>query len=181
MLPQKVTTMKIVLIALSALALSTGVGMAQTTAGSQSGSYSQSGVNIGGSPMQAPSAIAPGLIASGLSCSGSGSIGAAGGGWGLSLGITKEDKACNAREDAKYIQGVTGSVKAAKARMCMQADNREAFRLAGEPCPQDAAIRSASSAPALRSSQPRVAQTFNSMAACEQFAASNPGFACRKR
>lgn len=178
--------MKKLALALSALALSTGMSMAQsTTSGSNSGAYSQSGVNIGGSPMQAPSAIAPGLIASGLSCSGSASIGGSGGGWGLSLGITKEDKACNAREDAKYIQGVTGSVRAAKARMCMQPDNREAFRLAGEPCPQDT-VRSAASSPSLRSSQPqvsqaRVARTFKSMAECEQFAASNSGYACRAR
>lgn len=174
--------MKKFALAVAALALMASPALAQsnTTSGSNSGAYSQSGVNIGGSPMQAPSAIAPGLIASGLSCSGSASIGGSGGGWGLSLGMTKEDKACNAREDAKYIQGVTGSVHAAKARMCMEAANREAFRLAGEPCPQDT-VRSAASAPALRSSQPRVARTFSSMAECQKFAAQNSGFACRVR
>lgn len=140
----------------AALALIATSSYAQTTSsGSSSGAYSQSGVNIGGSARQAPNAIAPGLIASGLSCSGSASIGGAGAGWGLSLGITREDKACNAREDAKYIQGVTGSVPAAKARLCMMKDNREAFRLAGQPCPQDV-VRSAASDPSLRSSQPRV-------------------------
>lgn len=173
---------RVLLAASAALILSVAGAAAQssTTSGSQSGAYSQSGVHIGGSPMQAPSAIAPGLIASGLSCSGSASIGGSGGGWGLSLGITKEDRACNAREDAKYIQGVTGSVAAAKARLCMESGNREAYRLAGEPCPQDV-VRSAASAPALRSSQPRVARTFSSMEECRAFASRNSGYACRAR
>lgn len=160
-------------IALSVLAIP-AYAQSTTTSGSQSGAYSQSGVNIGGSARQAPNAIAPGLIASGLSCSGSASVGGAGAGWGLSFGITREDKACNAREDAKYIQGVTGSVNAAKARLCMQRDNREAFRLAGEPCPQDV-VRSASSEPTLRGSQPTVTRTrtFSSIAACQKWVNEN--------
>lgn len=177
--------MKYTLAVAATLALLASPALAQsnTTAGSQSGAFSNSGVNIGGSPMQAPSAIAPGLIASGLSCSGSASIGGSGGGWGLSLGITKEDKACNAREDAKYIQGVTGSVGAAKARLCMQNENRDAFRLAGEPCPQDM-VRSAATSPALRSSQPAVTRvrSFANVAACQKWVAENNVNAqCRAR
>lgn len=154
-----------------------------TTAGSQSGAISQSGVNIAGSARQAPNAIAPGLIASGLSCSGSAALGAAGSGWGLSLGLTKEDRACNAREDAKYIHGTTGSINAAKARLCMQKENREAFRMAGEPCPQDV-VRSAASSPELRSSQPQVTRvrSFSSVAACEKWVRENGVNAqCRAR
>lgn len=149
---------------------------AQTVSGSQSGAYSQSGVYLGGSPKQAPNAIAPGLIASGLSCSGSTSIGGAGAGWGISLGITKEDKNCNAREDAKYISALTGNNAAAKARLCSVKDNRDAFRLAGDPCPQDA-VRSASTSPELRSSQPAVRQTrirsFSSITECQRWVKAN--------
>lgn len=164
-----------------AFALLATPALAQTSSGSNSGAWSQSGVNIG-SATQAPGAIAPGLIASGLSCSGSASIGGSGAGWGLSLGITKEDRACNAREDAKYIQGVTGSVNAAKARMCMMPDNREAFRLAGEPCPQDV-VRSAASSPTLASSQPAVRRTFRSMSECRAWASASGKSAqfCQRR
>lgn len=111
-----------------------------TVSGSQSQAGASAGVNIqnGNGYRQAPSAIAPGLIAGGLSCSGSASLGGAGAGWGVSLGITKEDAACNTREDAKYIHGVTGSAAAAKERLCEQREIREAFARAGQPCAGDA-------------------------------------------
>lgn len=125
------------LILASALALLAFPAAAQTVnsgAASQSGSYSNVSINHGNGYRQAPSAIAPGLIAGGLSCSGSASIGGSGAGWGLSLGITKEDAACNAREDAKYIHGVTGDQLAAKERLCEQPKIRQAFARAGRPC-----------------------------------------------
>lgn len=122
-----------VMLASPALAQSTNV-----SSGAQSGSNSSSGVMITNqSHRNASSAIAPGLIAGGLSCSGSASIGGAGAGWGLSLGITKEDRYCNAREDAKYIHGVTGDTGAAKERLCDIMENRRAFARAGRPCAAD--------------------------------------------
>lgn len=150
---------------------------AQSQAGSVSQSGAQAGVHIGGTARQAPSAIGPGLTASGLSCSGSGSIGASGAGWGFSFGLTRNDEHCDAREDAKYMQAITGSTIAAKARLCMVKANRDAFAIAGDPCPQDAArtmVRQAGAAP-------RVARTFKSMAECQKYAANNPGVACRAR
>jgi len=116
-------------------------------------------------------ASAPGLIASGLSCSGSASLGGAGAGWGISLGITKEDRACNAREDAKYIHGVTGDSLAAKERLCAQPEIRSAFLRAGHPCAADAQ----------RVVRTTTVQSFKSMAACRRYAAKHPGVACRSR
>lgn len=151
---------------------------AQSQAGSVSQSGAQAGVSINqASHRQAPSAIGPGLTASGLSCSGSGSIGASGAGWGFSLGLTRNDEHCDAREDAKYMQAITGSTIAAKARLCMVKANRDAFAIAGDPCPQDAARTLARQA----SAAPRVVRTFKSMAECQKYAASNPGVACRAR
>lgn len=120
-----------------------------TVSGSQSQAGASAGVNIqnGNGYRQAPSAIAPGLIAGGLSCSGSASIGGSGAGWGLSFGLTKEDRYCNAREDAKYIHGVTGSMVAAKERMCDIAEVRRAFARAGQPCAQDRSSRTVTAAP----------------------------------
>ncbi len=129
----------VALAAVAALIATAAFAGDTTTSGSQSQAGAYSGVNIknGNGYKQAPSAIAPGLIAGGLSCSGSASVGGSGGGWGLSFGITKEDAACNAREDAKYIHGVTGSQAAAKERLCEQKKIREAFARAGQPCAGD--------------------------------------------
>ena len=140
------TLMKSLLATAMLVAFSAAPVMAQTISnqtGSQSQAGSYSGVNIqqGNGYRQAPSAITPGLIAGGLSCSGSGSLGGSGAGWGLSLGITKEDRYCNAREDAKYIQGVTGSVAAAKERLCDTPEIRRAFARAGQPCAVDGGSR----------------------------------------
>lgn len=109
---------------------------AQTmNSGSQSGAYSQSAVQFGNSPRQAPNAIAPGLMASGLSCLGSASIGGSGSGFGISFGMTKEDRSCNAREDARYLHAFTNNTNIAIARMCQIPDNRRAIEDAGFRCP----------------------------------------------
>jgi hypothetical protein len=141
------------LAAAAALIATTAFADSTTTSGSQSQAGAYSGVSIknGNGHKQAPSAIAPGLIASGLSCSGSAALGGSGAGWGLSLGITKEDRSCNAREDAKYIHGVTGSQQAAKERLCDEPKIREAFARAGQPCAADSG-RVYAAAPARKSS-----------------------------
>lgn len=144
--------------------------MAETNSVSQSGSWSSSGVNIG-SAVQAPSAIAPGLIAGGLSCSGSASLGGSASGWGIALGITRKDEACNAREDAKYIHGVTGSVSAAKERLCAVKEIREAFLRAGEPCAVD-----------ISRSDARGGRTFASLEECREWVrATGAKAVCRFR
>lgn len=145
---------------------------------SQSGSYSgsQSGVNImNKSGKGVPSAIAPGLAASGLSCSGSAALGGSGSGWGLSLGITKTDTYCNAREDAKYIQGVTGDVGAAKERMCDTPEIAAAYARSGHPC----ANRNGSAQPAAY--HPAQTKTFSSMKECRAYAADHAGVTCRAK
>lgn len=152
---------------------------------SQSGAVSQSGAQAGVYINQpgfrpVPSAIGPGLTASGLSCSGSASIGGSGAGWGLSFGLTRSDKHCDAREDAKYMQAITGNTLAAKARLCMVKENREAFAIAGDPCPQDIA-KMASRPTRTANAAPQVVRSFNSMAECEAYARRNPGVACRPR
>lgn len=161
----------LILTALFTLIPAAAFAGSTTTAGSNSGAYSQSGVNIG-SATPIGTAFAPGLSASGLSCSGSASIGGAGAGWGLSLGITKEDKACNAREDAKYIHGVTGDMGAAKERLCAMPENRAAFLRAGHPCSAD--LQRVNYA-----QRTTVKKSFKSMKACRAYAAKHPGVACR--
>lgn len=160
--------MKIILAI--ALALVATPALADNASQSQSGA--QAGVFMNSkSAKQAPSAIAPGLAASGLSCSGSAALGGSGGGWGISLGITREDKFCNAREDAKYIQGVTGSIPAAKERLCDTPEIRAAFRRAGQPCAADVAYRPA----------PAVAKSFVNMKQCRAYAADHLGVTCHAR
>lgn len=143
---------------------------------SQSGSWSSSGVNIG-SALQAPSAIAPGLIASGISCAGSTSVGGSAAGWGVAFGFTRKDDACNAREDAKYIHGVTGSVLAAKERLCAVKEIRAAFARSGEPCAEDRARYASASA------KPQtVRRTFRSISECERWVKETGAKAvCRAR
>lgn len=128
----------VLLAAIMITATSCYTGSAHAENNSTSGSYagSQSGVQINNKAgrAQAPTAIAPGLTASGLSCSGSGSVGGSVGGFGLAFGMSKEDKFCNAREDAKYIQGVTGDKGAAKERLCDTPEIAAAYARAGRPC-----------------------------------------------
>lgn len=167
--------MKKWMIMVAAVALSTPA-IAQSSSDSQSYSGAQAGVSItqeGFKPV--PNAIAPGLFASGLSCSGSASVGAAGAGWGAAFGLTRKDQHCDAREDAKYLQAITGNTVAAKARLCMVKEIREAFKVVGDPCPQDAS-------PVQQVTyQPRVVKSFNSMEECQEYAAQNPNVRCRSR
>jgi len=165
---------KILLTAVAVLAM-VGPTMADgvtstTNSDSSSGAQSSSGI-VMNSGKSTGLASAPGLIASGLSCSGSASIGGAGAGWGLSFGITKEDRACNAREDAKYIHGVTGDMSAAKERLCQMPENRAAFLRAGHPCAADTA----------RVSRVATVKSFKNMAACRRYAAKHSGVRCRSQ
>lgn len=154
---------------------------AQSQSGAVSQSGAQAGVNINQSSHRpVPSAIGPGLTASGLSCSGSASIGGSGAGWGISFGMTRNDEHCDAREDAKYMQAITGNTMAAKARLCMVKANRDAFAIAGDPCPQDIA-KTAARPTRTANAAPQVVRSFNSMAECEAYARRNPGVACRPR
>jgi len=132
--------MKKHVVAAAILAVGLGVTMAQAqqAGGSLSGPFSAAQSlnynNFQSSRRPASSAIAPGLFSSGLSCSGSVSAGGAGGGWGISLGITREDAQCNARENAKSVLGLTGDRIAAKEVLCDIPTVRAAFARANHPC-----------------------------------------------
>lgn len=82
-----------------------------------------------------PGVIAPSLTSSNDTCMGSSSLGAAGVGFGVSIGSSWTDDNCvmlkNSRE--LYNMGMKG---AAMARMCMDAKNKEALELTGFVCPQ---------------------------------------------
>lgn len=84
-----------------------------------------------------PAVVAPALTSSNDTCMGSSSLGAAGVGFGVSIGTSWTDKNCvmlkNARE--LYNMGMKG---AAMARLCMDDDNKEALELTGFVCPQTA-------------------------------------------
>lgn len=176
---------RIFVLALSAAMLA-GTASAQTV-NSNSGSNSNanagssSGVSISSrSAKNASSAIAPGLIASGLSCSGSAAAGGAGGGWGFSLGITKPDDNCDAREDAKYMQGVTGDIGAAKERLCDNSKIRAAYARAGRPCAAD--VRYVAQRQPTRTYNTGSARSANAgnikLANCERRAANDPSVNC---
>lgn len=76
-------------------------------------------------------------LTSGLdTCMGSSSGGAAGPGFSLSVGSTWSDKNCVMLKNAREMWNM-GMKDAAFARMCMDADNREAVHLSGGNCPQD--------------------------------------------
>lgn len=129
----------IMVSAFAILAL-TSASFAQSTAGSSAGatSGSSSSVAVNNKAYRGTgTAIAPGLASSGISCLASASLG---GGWmggAAALGFTTGDKACNIREDARYINGVTGDRLAAKERLCDSDKIREAFLRAGHPCIED--------------------------------------------
>lgn len=147
-----------------------------TGAGAQSQSYSSAGASgntvvFGGSKRSASSAIAPGVFASGLSCSGSATAGGAGGGWGFSFGITKEDKDCNTRENAKTVLGLTGDRDATKEVLCDVAQMRNAFRRVGRPCIADYQAANTQSYNAPRPRAQRV--TFRTMAECREYQKTN--------
>lgn len=131
------TMMLAVLLATPALAQQAG-----SNSNSNSGAMSSSGVNIryGNGHKGTGAAIAPGLIASGLSCQGSVSTGAGGAGWGFAFGITKMDRDCNTRENAKIV-GLTGDVPASKEVMCTIREVRDAYAMVGRPCLRDRIAR----------------------------------------
>lgn len=126
--------MKTIVMLTALLMASSAYAENNSTSGSYAGSQSGVQINNKAGRAQAPTAIAPGLTASGLSCSGSGSVGGSVGGFGLAFGMSREDKYCNAREDAKYIQGVTGDKGAAKERLCDTPEIAAAYARAGRPC-----------------------------------------------
>ena len=78
-------------------------------------------------------ATAAALTASPESCMGSSSIGGQGVGFGLSIGTTWENDACQARMDAKTLQAL-GYADAARARLCALESYRDAFAASGQPC-----------------------------------------------
>lgn len=58
--------------------------------------------------------------------------------FGFSIGTTYEDSRCNARQEAAALDQL-GLRQAAVARMCDIDDVRTSMKLAGTPCPQEAA------------------------------------------
>lgn len=119
-----------------------------------------------------PDAIAP-SIAGGNPCVINGSIGVSGMGFGVSGGLGIQDPECETRQQVALLVNM-GAIDVAIARFCMEAEIREAFRLAGKPCPdevaaaetaaaqpravQPAAIKPAAIRPA--AAQPKPAQTY---------------------
>jgi hypothetical protein len=82
-----------------------------------------------------PSVGGPALVTSNDTCHGSlsGSLNVAGFGGGL--GSTVVDKNCVMLKNSRELWNM-GMRGAALARMCMDADNREALEITGFPCPQ---------------------------------------------
>jgi hypothetical protein len=132
-----------------ALTLISGIATAQTSNSNSGANSSQSqGLNSSGNSSLnyqttsygpyipvASSFAAP--LTSGLdTCMGSSSGGAAGPGFSLSVGSTWSDKNCLMLKNAREMWNM-GLKDAAFARMCMDADNREAVRISGGTCPQD--------------------------------------------
>lgn len=172
--------MKFAIVTIAALSIA-GSAFAQSASNSTSVSGSNSGVNITNhATRNASSAIAPGLIASGLSCSGSAAVGGAGGGWGFSFGLTKNDDACDTREDARYISQLTGDNGAAKERLCDSPKTRAAFARAGRPCSADVARVRTVAAPSYARAYPASSIGRNAkLDACMKRAAKDPSVNCR--
>lgn len=122
----------------SLLAVPAFAQQAGSNSNSNSGAMSQSGVNIryGNGHKQVGAAIAPGLAVGGITCQGSVSAGAGGSGWGLAFGMTKMDRDCNLRENARIV-GLMGEVPAAREIMCNVPEVRRAFATVGRPCAVD--------------------------------------------
>lgn len=120
-------------------ALCASPAFADSVSGSQSGAWSQSGVQINHANGHRPvgAAIPPGLIAGGITCLGSVSLGSGFVNGGLGVGFTYPDRSCNAREDAKYMLLIGSGRAAAKERLCDIARIRSAYAAAGEPCIRD--------------------------------------------
>lgn len=84
-----------------------------------------------------PGVIAPALVSSNDTCMGSSSVGAAGVGFGVSLGTSWTDKNCVMLKNSRELYNM-GMKSAAMARMCMDDDNKNALELTGYVCPQTA-------------------------------------------
>lgn len=186
--PMGVLMLKIVTMA-CALALAAQPVLAQTAvsesgANSTSGSSSYSGagaqsviVNRGSKiPRGVGAAVAPGLTAGGLTCQGSASAAVGGQGFGIAFGMTRMDRDCNSRENAKtiYLMGFRG---AGMETMCDIPQVRAAMARAGTPCSADRArvVSHGGSGPAVvRDTRKRVTRsqvpTFTSMSACREYA-----------
>ena len=82
-----------------------------------------------------PDAIAP-SIGGGNPCVINGSVGVSGMGFGISGGLGVQDPECETRQQVALLVNM-GAIDVAIARFCMEAEVREAFRLAGKPCPND--------------------------------------------
>jgi hypothetical protein len=87
-----------------------------------------------------PNVYSPALAAAGYEvCLGSMSAGGSGGGFGFSLASTMEDKACQARLNAKTL-ATLGYAAAAREVMCQDPAIRTAMINAGTPCAPDARV-----------------------------------------
>lgn len=82
-----------------------------------------------------PSVNGPPLVSSNDTCMGSASGSANVPGFGLSLGKTYTDSNCVMLKNARELWNM-GMKGAAMARMCMDAENREALEMTGFTCPQ---------------------------------------------
>jgi hypothetical protein len=106
------------------------------------------GVNYGGSytVRNTPEVIAPSVVG-GNPCS----VGASGGvsmpGFGISLGGTWADKACERRQQAALMFNM-GEAKVAYELMCQDDNVRTAMRVSGKPCATDIAPAPVAQAPA---------------------------------
>jgi len=84
----------------------------------------------------ASTAVAPSLTSSNDTCMGSGSVGAAGVAFGLSLGTTYTDENCKMLKNARELWNM-GFRGAALARLCMDETNRQALEASGVRCPAE--------------------------------------------
>lgn len=84
-----------------------------------------------------PDAIAP-SFGGGNPCVVSASIATSGLGFGISAGVGLQDPECEMRQQVALLANM-GLEDVAVARFCMDDNVREAFRLAGTPCPQEPA------------------------------------------
>lgn len=82
-----------------------------------------------------PSIGGPALTSSNDTCMGSTSGGVAVAGFGFSLGSTWTDKNCKMLKNSRELWNM-GMRAASMARMCMDAENKEALELTGFVCPQ---------------------------------------------
>lgn len=81
-----------------------------------------------------PSVGAPALTSSNDTCMGSTSVGAAGVGFGITIGSTWTDNNCTMLKNSREMWNM-GMKAASLARMCMDDKNREALEVTGFECP----------------------------------------------